>query len=90
MGAGMNYNRYFPGNQIAMPQPLHDDAVEYADGTKPTLDREARDVATFLEFIGNPEMEQRKRTGVKIVLFLLLPSGVTYAVKRQVWSDVEH
>ena len=90
MGAGMNYNRYFPGNQIAMPQPLHDDAVEYADGTKPTLDREARDVATFLEFIGNPEMEQRKRTGVKIVLFLLLLSGVTYAVKRQVWSDVEH
>ena len=35
-------------------------------------------------------MEQRKRIGVKIVLFLVLLTGVTYAVKRQVWSDVDH
>jgi ubiquinol-cytochrome c reductase cytochrome c1 subunit len=88
MGDGMNYNKIFPGHQIAMAAPLSDDTVTYTDGTKATLDQEAKDVVTFLAFIANPEMESRKRMGVKIVIFLLLMTGVTYAVKRIVWSDV--
>jgi len=90
MGSGMNYNKYFPGHQIAMAQPLRDDAVTYADGTKATLEQEARDVATFLTYMSNPEMEERKRMGVKALIFLALLTGVTYAVKRKVWADVEH
>jgi ubiquinol-cytochrome c reductase cytochrome c1 subunit len=88
IGEGLNYNKYFPGHQIAMPQPLQDGSVTYADGTKATIEQEARDVATFLTYMANPEMEQRKRMGVKVVLFLVLLTGVTYAVKRKVWSDV--
>ena len=88
LGDGMNYDKYFPGHQIAMPQPLTDGRVTYADGTNPTIEQEARDVATFLTYMANPEMEQRKRIGVKVVLFLVLLTGVTYAVKRKVWSDV--
>src|SRR5690349_10440074 len=30
---GMNYNKAFPGHQIAMPKPLNPDQVTYADGT---------------------------------------------------------
>jgi ubiquinol-cytochrome c reductase cytochrome c1 subunit len=85
---GMNYNKYFPGHQIAMPQPLQDGSVTYTDGTQATISQEAHDVATFLTYMANPEMEQRKRIGVKVVLFLVLLTGVTYAVKRKVWSDV--
>ena len=85
---GLNYNRYFPGDQIAMPPPLQDGMVEYTDGTKPTLDQEARDVVTFLAFVANPELEQRHRMGVRAVLLLLVLAGLTYAVKRKVWSDV--
>lgn len=85
---GMNYNKYFPGNQIAMAQPLHDGQVEYADGTQATVEQMSRDVVTFLAFAANPEMEQRKRMGVRIVLFLLFLTGLTYAVKRQIWADV--
>jgi len=88
MGQGMYYNKAFPGHQIAMPQPLRDDTVTYSDGTKATLDQEAHDVVTFLAFMSEPEMEERKRIGVKAVLFLALLSCVTYAVKRRVWSDV--
>jgi ubiquinol-cytochrome c reductase cytochrome c1 subunit len=88
MGAGMYYNKYFNGHQIAMPQPLQPDQVAYTDGTKATIEQEAHDVATFLTYMANPEMEQRKRMGVKAMLFLVLLTGVTYAVKRQVWSDV--
>jgi ubiquinol-cytochrome c reductase cytochrome c1 subunit len=88
MGDGLYYNKYFPGHQIAMPPPLHDGQVTYADGTPATVDQMARDVTTFLTYISEPETEERKRMGVRIVIFLALMAGVTYAVKRKVWSDV--
>ncbi len=90
MGDGMNYNKWFTGHQIAMAAPLTEGRVEYADGTKATLEQEARDVTTFLAFVANPEMEERKRMGVRVVLFLAFMTCVTYAVKRQIWSDVHH
>ncbi len=85
---GMNYNKYFPGHQIAMPQPLHDGQVTYADGTTASVEQMARDVTTFLTWTSNPEMEQRKQMGVKIVLFLVFMTILAYAVKRKVWADV--
>ncbi len=90
MGDGMNYNKMFPGNQIGMPRPLSDGQVDYSDGTKATTEQMARDVVTFLSYIANPEMEARKRLGVKMVLFLVLMTGLSYAVKRKVWADVDH
>lgn len=85
--AGKYYNEYFPGHLIAMPPPLHDDLVSYADGTKATVPQMAHDVVTFLEWAANPEMVQRKQIGVRVVLFLLLMTGLTYAMKRKVWAD---
>jgi ubiquinol-cytochrome c reductase cytochrome c1 subunit len=90
MGDGMNYNKYFPGNQIAMPQPLHDGQVTYADGTPATVDQMSKDVVTFLAYEANPELETRKRMGVKVVLYLVMLTGLSYAVKRKVWADVDH
>ncbi len=90
MGDGMNYNKIMPGHQIAMAAPLSDDRVTYTDGTKATLEQEARDVTMFLTYIANPEADERKRLGVKVMLFLAALTCVTYAVKRQVWSDVHH
>ena len=91
MGDGMNYNVYFPGRQIAMAPPLTPAIAEgttFADGTKPSVEQMSRDVATFLTYMANPEMEQRKRMGVRIVLFLAGMTVVTYAVKRKIWADV--
>jgi cytochrome c1 len=82
-----NFNKYFPGHKIGMPPPLADDKVTYADGTKPTLDQEASDVVQFLAWASEPKMEDRKRTGVRVILFLLALAGLLYAVKRQIWSD---
>jgi ubiquinol-cytochrome c reductase cytochrome c1 subunit len=85
---GMNYNRYFPGHQIAMASPLNPDQVEFADGTPATVSNMARDVATFLQWAAEPELEQRRAMGVKIILFLTILGGLAYAVKRRVWADV--
>jgi ubiquinol-cytochrome c reductase cytochrome c1 subunit len=87
---GLYYNKLFPGHQIGMPQPLRDGTVDYTDGTPNTLDQEAHDVVTFLAWAANPEEVERKQMGVRIVLFLIFMTGLTYAVKRKVWSDVEH
>ena len=85
---GMSYNDYFPGNQIAMPQPLDDESVEYADGTKATLDQEAKDLVQFLTWAASPELEARKSMGVKVMLFVIVLTAMLYAVKRKVWADV--
>ncbi|MBN8892818.1 MAG: cytochrome c1 [Rhodospirillales bacterium 70-18] len=90
MSDGMYYNKVFPGHQIKMPKPLSDGQVTYADGTPASTEQMAHDVATFLTYVANPEMEQRKRLGVKAILFLVLLTGVTYAVKRKVWANVHH
>jgi ubiquinol-cytochrome c reductase cytochrome c1 subunit len=90
MQDGMNYNKTFPGHQIAMPQPLQDGTVEYTDGTPTNLSQEAHDVVTFLAWAANPELVERKQIGVRVILFLVFMAGITYAVKRRLWSDVHH
>ncbi|MGF1608502.1 MAG: cytochrome c1 [Kiloniellales bacterium] len=85
---GQNYNKVFPGHRIAMAQPLYDDSVTYADGTEATVEQQAHDLTVFLAWTAEPEMEARKRTGIKTILFLLVLTGLLYAVKRKVWSDV--
>jgi ubiquinol-cytochrome c reductase cytochrome c1 subunit len=83
-----NYNKYYPGHVIAMAAPLDDESVEYTDGTKPTLAQHAKDVTTFLAWAAEPEMEERKRMGIKVLLFLLVLTGMLYAAKRKVWEDL--
>ena len=90
VGDGLYYNKTFPGHQIHMPQPLREGTVDYTDGTGNSLEQEAHDVVTFLSWAANPEAVERKQMGVRIVLFLVFLTGLTYAVKRKVWADVEH
>ena len=85
---GMSYNVYFPGGQIAMAAPVDDDAVEYADGTKATKDQISRDVAAFLTWSAEPELEERKRIGLKVMIFLIIFTAMLYAVKRRVWAKL--
>jgi ubiquinol-cytochrome c reductase cytochrome c1 subunit len=83
---GMSYNRYFPGHWIAMPEPLFEDQVTYADGTAATLEQMSGDVTTFLTWAAEPTLEARKQTGLKVMLFLLVLTGLLYATKRKVWA----
>jgi ubiquinol-cytochrome c reductase cytochrome c1 subunit len=85
---GQYWNTAFPGHQIAMPPPLSEGVVEYQDGTEATVEQMAHDVTVFLHWAAEPHMEARKRAGIGVVLFLLVLTGLLYAVKRKVWSDV--
>jgi ubiquinol-cytochrome c reductase cytochrome c1 subunit len=83
---GTYYNIYFPGHWIAMPSPLSDGAVSYADGTEATVPQMAADVTNFLSWAAEPTLEQRKQTGLKALLFLIVFTGLCYATMRKVWA----
>jgi cytochrome c1 len=86
---GMNYNRFFPGHQIAMAPPLFEGGVEYADGTEATVEQMAVDVTAFLAWAAEPELEERKAMGIGVLAVLGVLFVMTILVKRKVWSDVE-
>ncbi|MGF1592471.1 MAG: cytochrome c1 [Kiloniellaceae bacterium] len=88
LAEGTNYNAYFPGHQIAMAQPLYEDSVVYADGTPATVEQMSADLSHFLMWTAEPKMEQRKGAGIKVLIFLVVFTGVLYAAKRKVWKDV--
>ena len=86
---GLYYNKYYGGNLIAMPQPLYQDGVEYADGTNASIEQMAADVTEFLTWAAEPEMEARKRTGIAAVSFLLIMAVLSYIAKQQIWANVK-
>lgn len=85
---GTYYNAYFPGTQTAMPQPLFGDDVTYADGTDTSVEQLSQDVSAFLTWTAEPHLESRKRMGVKVILFLIVLTGMLYAVKRKIWAGL--
>jgi ubiquinol-cytochrome c reductase cytochrome b/c1 subunit len=86
---GRQYNKYFPGHAIGMPKPLQDGQVEYTDGTPTTVDQYGRDIAAFLMWAAEPTLEQRKRIGLQVMIFLLVFAGLLYFTKKRVWHAVE-
>jgi ubiquinol-cytochrome c reductase cytochrome b/c1 subunit len=89
MAPGMMYNKYFPGHGIAMPPPISDGQVTFDDGSPATLDQYSRDVAAFLMWTAEPHLDDRKRIGFQVMVYLLLLAGLLYFTKKQVWRDVE-
>ena len=86
---GMYFNTIYPGNQIAMPMPIVDEIVEYEDETPATQDQIIRDVTSFLVWTAEPELEERKVLGIRVLIFLIIITLMLLAVKRKVWKDVE-
>lgn len=85
---GQYWNRQMAGHIIAMAPPLQDGQVAYEDGSPQTVDQYARDVVEFLTWAADPMMEERKRTGLKVLMFLAVFAIVMYNVKRKIWAKL--
>jgi ubiquinol-cytochrome c reductase cytochrome c1 subunit len=86
----LHYNPYFANLNIAMPPPLVTDGqVEYQDGTKPTVDQMATDVAAFLVWTAEPNLESRHAAGLAVVVFLLFGTILGYLAYHQLWYDAK-
>lgn len=86
--AGQYWNKYMSGHVIAMAPPLSDGMVSYEDGTPETIAQYSADVVNFLTWAADPYMEERKKTGIKVVIFLIVFASLMYAVKRKIWRKV--
>ncbi len=88
---GLHYNPYFANLNIAMPPPLTSDGqVTYDDGTKPTKQQMANDVAAFLTWTAEPNLESRHGAGLATVIFLAIFVFLTMGAYRNVWRGVKH
>jgi ubiquinol-cytochrome c reductase cytochrome c1 subunit len=90
MMEGMNYNKYFPGHQIAMAKQVQDGLVTFADGAPNDSAHIAKDVTAFLHWAAEPKLEARHSTGLRVLLYTLLFTVLAYLVKRRIWARIEH
>jgi len=86
---GVYYNKYMIGNKIKMASPLSDGIVEYTDGSEATLDQMAKDVTTFLAWAAEPELEARHKTGIKVIIYLMLLTILVYFSMKKIWSRID-
>lgn len=86
---GSFYDEYYPGHAIAMPPPLTDQRVDYTDGSPTTVEQYAKDISAFLMWAAEPHLEQRKRIGLQVFVFLIVLAGLLYFTKKKVWRAVE-
>src|SRR5580658_4783265 len=71
-------------------EQVFDHFVQVAPGS---LSREeylsaVRDLVNFLDYAGEPAQVQRRSLGIKVVLFLLAFTALTYLLKREYWKNI--
>lgn len=85
---GTHFNpNFMSGKSLAMANPLSDEQVTYDDGSPETVDQYARDISAFLMWAAEPHLEDRKKIGFRVLVFLALFGGLLYATRRKVWAD---
>lgn len=82
-------NKAFSTGWIKMPPPLADDQVSFADGRQATLHNMSEDVAAFLMWTAEPKMMDRKATGFKAVVFLIILASLLYLTNKRLWAGVK-
>ena len=88
LAEGTHYNPYFAGAAaLAMAKPISDDQVTYDDGSPQTVDQYAHDVAAYLMWAAEPHLEERKRTGFMVMVFLVIFTGLIYLTKKSVYAN---
>ncbi|TLD39156.1 cytochrome c1 [Venturia nashicola] len=86
---GLNFNPYFPGTGIAMARVLYDGLVEYEDETPATTSQMAKDVTEFLNWAAEPEADQRKKMGWKVIVVTGVLFTLSVWVKRYKWAPIK-
>jgi ubiquinol-cytochrome c reductase cytochrome c1 subunit len=87
----LHYNPYFANLNLAMPPPLTSNGqVTYAPGNPaPTVDQMAKDVAAFLVWTAEPNLESRHAAGLAVAIFLLIASILGYLAYQQIWYEAK-
>ena len=73
-----------------MPPPLTSNGqVTYEDGTKPTVDQMAKDVAAFLVWTAEPKLASPPRSRLAVSVFLLFATILGYLAYQNIWAEAK-
>lgn len=72
-----------------MARVLFDGLVEYEDGTPATTSQMAKDVTEFLNWAAEPEMDERKKMGLKTLAITAMLTAISIWVKRYKWAPIK-
>lgn len=89
IAAGKMYNPYFKGGQISMAPPLSEGIIEYEDGTAATPEQMSKDVVQFLMFVAEPDLENRHKMGLNVILYLALLTIIFYLSMKKIWKPIK-
>ena len=84
-GPGLYYNPVFANLNIAMPPPLREGQVSYADGTNASVGQMATDVSAFLAWTAEPKLENRRAAGWATLIFLIFATILSYMAYQNIW-----
>ncbi|GAB5375293.1 MAG: cytochrome c1 [Acuticoccus sp.] len=88
---GKFYNPvYLAGEWIAMPPPLRDGMITYADGSPETLEQYSKDISAFLMWAAEPKLTERKAIGFRVMIFVAALALLFFLTKRKLWRNVDH
>jgi ubiquinol-cytochrome c reductase cytochrome c1 subunit len=85
------------GSQHAVMAEAHEGAVAHVEKlelvapgklSEPEFDRAARDIATFLAYVGEPAALKREAIGLWVILFLAGFTFLAWMLKKEYWQDV--
>lgn len=88
-GAVLYQNTAFTYEWTAMPPPLSDGLVEFADGSPNDVEAMAEDVAAFLMWTAEPKLMARKKAGFVGVLMLTILAALLYLTNKRIWAPVK-
>jgi ubiquinol-cytochrome c reductase cytochrome c1 subunit len=77
------------GSWIAMPPPISDDIVTYADGTPATTEQISMDVSAFMMWTAEPKLNARKEAGFIGVFMLSILAVLLYLTNKRLWAGTK-
>ncbi len=102
-GSTLYENRAFPGGKISMPPPLEEGLVEYVmhggedgdegagagEAPEATVEQMAEDVSAFLMWAAEPQLVERKQSGLRNILMLLTLTVLLYFTNKALWAGIK-
>ena len=78
-------NKIFPGTK--MPDVM---GVAFATGAERTaIENKAKEVASFLEWAGDPKAQERRELGIYVIAYLIVLTILLYLVKCRTWARLK-
>ena len=88
----IHYNRYFAGGWIGTKPPLYDGAADYSEvdpDVAATHSQMAKDVTVFLNWAAEPEHDDRKLMGLKVLGMLSVMAVGSFWFKRAQFAPLK-